>query len=131
MRVKSLTGGGDNVVWLQWSRFKRREQSLFLFIWAAISLHVVFWVVWHFFIAPYPIALIIPLQFDLPSGLTWVHDYTWPIANSLILAVNIWLIFKIYKKDIFASWLLIGGNMFLQVLILCVTFYLASFSSPF
>jgi len=130
MKVKSLTGG-DSVVWLQWSRFKRREQSLFLFVWGAVFLHVVFWIVWHFFIAPYPIALTIAIPFDLPSGLAWIQDYSWPVANTVILVINMWLISRLYKKDIFASWLLIGGNLFLQFLILSVTFYLASFSRSF
>lgn len=131
MKVSSQNIGGENVIWLQWSRFKRRERSILLFIWAAILLHVVFWIVWYLFIAPYPIAITIPLGFDLPGGLAWVHDYLWPLANSLLLGVNIWLVFRMYKKDIFASWLLLGGNLFLQVLVLSVTFYLASFSSPF
>jgi len=129
MRVKSLATSGENVLWLQWSRFKRREKSLFLFIWGAILLHLVFWIIWHFFIAPYPIALTLPLSVALPDYLGWVRDYAWPMANTLMLAVNIWLIFRLYKKDIFAAWLLVGGNLFLQVMVLAVTFYLASFNS--
>lgn|GEM_PF-1783706 len=130
MRIRSLTVGGENVEWLQWSRFKRREKSVTMFVGIAVLLHLIFWVIWHFFIAPYPIALTLPVVLDLPENLLWVTDYLWPMANTVILAFNIWLIYRVYKKDIFASWLLIGGTLFLQLVVLSVTFYLASFISP-
>lgn len=126
MKIQFLNLDGDTVPWLQWSRFKRREESLFVFVWVASILHVVFWVVWHFFIAPYPIALTIPVPFPLgPFG--FISDYIWPLANTCLLVLNTLLAFRVYKKDIFASWLLIGASIFLQVLLLAVTLYLMSF----
>ena len=88
--------------------------------------HAVFWVIWHFFVAPYPIALTIPVPFPLGpfSGLT---DYIWPLANTSLLVLNVVLAFRVYKKDIFASWLLIGASIFIQILLMAVTLYLISF----
>lgn len=131
MKVTSFNSSSENVVWLQWSRFKRREKSLILFVGGSILIHLIVWIIWHFLIAPYPIALTLPLSYSLPEPIGWVHDYLWPFANTVVLAVNVWLIRTLYKKDIFAAWLLVGGNLFVQFLILSVTLYLASFSSPF
>ncbi|OGB73714.1 hypothetical protein A3K24_02665 [candidate division Kazan bacterium RIFCSPHIGHO2_01_FULL_44_14] len=129
MQIKLLGLNGENVPWLQWSRFKRREDSLFLFVWAAVLLHIIFWVLWHFFIAPYPIALTIPLAANL-GQFNFLYDYFWPLANTLVLVLNTWLAFRIYRKDIFASWLLIGANIFLQIVVLAITLFLISFSRP-
>jgi len=126
MKIQFLNLSGDTVPWLQWSRFKRREESLFVFVWIAVILHIVFWLVWHFFIAPYPIALTIPISFSL-GPLTFLRDYLWPLTNTGLLVLNTVLAFRVYRKDIFASWLLIGANIFIQVLLLAVTFYLMSF----
>jgi hypothetical protein len=126
MKIQFLNLNGDTVPWLQWSRFKRREESLFVFVWIAVILHVVFWLVWHFFVAPYPIALTIPLPFDL-GPLMFMRDYVWPLTNTGLLVLNTVLAFRVYRKDIFASWLLIGASIFIQVLLLAVTFYLMSF----
>lgn len=130
MRISSSGNIGETVNWLQWSRFKRREKSVLFLVWTSLALHLVFWLTWHFFIAPYPTALSLPIGFALPVWMAGITDYLWPLANTALLAVNIWLIFYLYKKDIFASWLVIGGNLFIQFLVLSVTFYLASFSSP-
>lgn len=124
MKIKALNLSGDKVLWLQWSRFKRREKSIFVFIWGAFLLHAIFWIVWHFFIAPYPIALRIPLPFSFP-GSAFFQDYLWPLVNTALLVLNTYLAFKIYKKDIFAGWLMIGGNIFLQVFVLSMALYLA------
>ena len=129
MQIKLLGLNGENVPWLQWSRFKRREDSLFLFVWAAVLLRIIFWVLWHFFIAPYPIALTIPLAANL-GQFNFLYDYFWPLANTLVLVLNTWLAFRIYRKDIFASWLLIGANIFLQIVVLAITLFLISFSRP-
>jgi len=129
MQIKFLGLNGENVSWLQWSRFKRREDSLFLFVWTAVLLHIIFWVLWHFFIAPYPIALTIPLVTNL-GQFNFLYDYFWPLANTLILILNTWLAFRVYRKDIFASWLLIGANIFLQIVVLAITLFLISFSRP-
>ena len=115
--------------WLQWSRFKRQEDSLFVFIWSAVLLHVIFWVLWYFFIAPYPIALTIPLAANL-GQFNFLYDYFWPLANTCILALNTTLAFRIYRKDIFSAWLLIGANIFLQIVVLAITLFLISFSRP-
>jgi hypothetical protein len=126
MKIQFLNLNGDRVPWLQWSRFKRREESLFVFVWIAVILHVIFWVVWQFLIKPYPIALTIPISFSL-GPFSFLQDYLWPLSNTALLVLNTVLAFRIYKKDIFASWLLIGTSIFLQVLLLAITFYLASF----
>ena len=126
MKIQFLNLNGDNVPWLQWSRFKRREESLFVFVWIAVILHVIFWGIWHFLIAPYPIALTIPISFSL-GPFNFLQDYLWPLSNTALLVLNTTLAFRIYKKDIFASWLLIGTSIFLQVLLLAITLYLASF----
>ena len=128
MRIRLLNFGKDNIAWLQWGRFKRREQSLFVFVWLSAVLHVIFWVTWHFFVAPYPIALTIPLATNL-GIFNFLYDYFWPLGNTAILILNTLLAFQIYKKDIFASWLLIGANIFLQILALAITLFLISFSS--
>ncbi len=129
MQIKFLGLNGGGVPWLQWSRFKRREDSLFVFVWAAVLLHIIFWVLWYFFIAPYPIALTIPLAANL-GRFNFLYDYFWPLTNALILVLNTVLAFRIYRKDIFASWLLIGANIFLQIVVLAITLFLISFSRP-
>lgn len=126
MKIQFLNLSGDTVPWLQWSRFKRREASLFVFVWIAVVLHLIFWVVWHFFVAPYPIALTIPVSFNL-GWFSFLSDYLWPLVNTGLLVLNVVLAFRVYRKDIFASWLLIGANIFLQVVLLAITLYLASF----
>ncbi len=126
MKIQFLNLNGDRVPWLQWSRFKRREESLFVFVWIAVILHIIFWVIWQFLIKPYPIALTIPISFSL-GPFNFLQDYLWPLSNTAFLALNTMLAFRVYKKDIFASWLLIGTSIFLQVLLLAITFYLASF----
>ena len=128
MRVRFLNLGKDNLLTLQWGRFKRREQSIFVFVWAAFILHIIFWVIWHFMITPYPIALTIPLAADL-GWFNFLYDYFWPLGNTAILVLNTILAFQVYKKDIFAAWLLIGVNIFLQILVLGITLFLVSFSS--
>ena len=126
MKIQFLNLSGDTVPWLQWSRFKRREESLFVFVWIAVVLHLIFWAIWHFFVAPYPIALTIPVPFDL-GWFGFLSDYLWPLVNTGLMVLNVVLAFRIYNKDIFASWLLIGANIFLQVVLLAITLYLASF----
>lgn len=130
MRIRLLNLGEDNVLAQQWGRFKRQEKSRLVFIWMAILMHILFWVIWHLFVAPYPIALTIPLTADL-GRLNFLYDYFWPLSNTLILVLNTTLIFHVYKKDIFASWLLLGANIFLQILALAITLFLISFSNPF
>ncbi len=126
MKIQFLNLDGDRIPWLQWSRFKRREESLFVFVWIATILHFVFWVIWYFLIAPYPIALTIPISFGL-GPFSFLQDFLWPLMNTVLLILNIVLAFRIYKKDIFASWLLIGATIFLQIVLLAITFYLTSF----
>jgi hypothetical protein len=126
MKIQFLNLSGDSIPWLQWSRFKRREESLFVFVWIAVILHIIFWVVWHFYVAPYPIALTIPVPFDF-GPFSFISDYLWPLTNTALLVLNTVLAFRIYKKDIFASWLLIGTSIFIQVLLLAITMYLLSF----
>lgn len=126
MKIRFLNLDSDTVPWLQWSRFKRREESLFVFVWIAVILHAVFWVIWQLFIVPYPIALTIPVPFNL-GPLGFLSDYLWPLANTGLLVLNTVLAFRVYKKDIFASWLLIGTSIFIQTVLLAVTIYLASF----
>lgn len=89
-------------------------------------MHAVFWVIWQLFIVPYPIALTIPVPFNL-GPLGFLSDYLWPLANTGLLVLNTVLAFRVYKKDIFASWLLIGTSIFIQTVLLAVTIYLASF----
>ena len=127
--MKLLDTSTDNISWLQWSRFKRRERSIGVFVWFAILLHIIFWLLWHFLVAPYPIALTLPVSF----GGAWepLNDYLWPLANTVIMVTNFWLAFRLYSKDIFATWLILGSNIFLQFLVLSVTLYLISFSAPF
>jgi hypothetical protein len=128
MGVRLLNLDEDNVLVQQWGRFKRQERSRLVFIWLAIVMHAIFWIIWHFFVAPYPIALTIPLAADL-GRFNLLYDYFWPMSNTVILLLNTFLIFKVYKKDIFASWLLLGANIFLQILALAITLFLVSFSS--
>lgn len=130
MRIKFLNFNGDLIHEHQWARFKRREGNIALFIGGAALLHLAFWIIWHFWVAPYPIALTVPLPFEV-GALNVLHDYFWPFVNFLFLLTNSVLIFLVYKKDIFASWLLIGANFALQVLALSITAYLVSFSGPF
>lgn len=128
MRVRFL--GGEGVSLHQWGRFKRREDSILVFIIAALVLHVGFWVIWHFFVAPYPIALTIPLAKSFGT-FNFLYDYFWPLGNTCIMLLNLGLAWQLYRKDIFASWLLLGANVFLQCLAVAITLFLISFSSPF
>lgn len=130
MGIRLLNIDEENVLVQQWGRFKRQERSRLVFIWLAIVMHIIFWIIWHFFVAPYPIALTIPLTADL-GRFNFLYDYFWPLGNTFILVLNTVLIFKVYKKDIFASWLLLGANIFLQILALAITLFLVSFSSSF
>jgi len=129
LKVRFLDFSGEGVLRQQWGRFKRREESMLVVIGLAVILHIIFWITWHFGVAPYPTAFSVPLPFSL-GIFNFLHSYIWPLVNSAILAVNIGLIYFIYRKDIFASWLLIGANLFLQVLVLAITIYLISFVGP-
>jgi hypothetical protein len=126
MRIRFLDFGGQSILKQQWARFKRREESLMAVIGVAVLLHVIFWIIWYIGVAPYPTAFTVQVPFDL-GPLDILHDYFWPIVNLIFLGLNIFLIFQFYKKDIFASWLLVGASILLQVLILAITLYLVSF----
>ena len=98
-----------------------------LFLYIAWFLHIVFWLLWIFFIAPYPIALTVPLGFSLGSFL-FFKDYIWPLFNLLFLVLNSWLVFKIYPKDILAAWLLLGATVFIQIVLLGIVISLVMIS---
>ena len=123
MGIRLLNIDEENVWVQQWGRFKRQERSRLVFIWLAIVMHIIFWIIWHFFVAPYPIALTIPLTADL-GRFNFLYDYFWLLGNTFLLVLTTVLIFKIYKKDIFASWLLLGANIFLHILSLSITLFL-------
>lgn len=126
MRIKFLSFGGEGVLRQQWGRFKRREDSILAVIGIAVLLHLVFWLIWGFGVAPYPTAFSIPLPFEL-GYFSFLRDFLWPLTITGFLAINTYLIFLVYKKDIFASWLLMGANILLQILVLAITLYLVSF----
>ena len=115
--VRLFEWGEGRLFFHQWGRLKRREKALGLLIYSIWFIHIVFWILWIFFIAPYTIALTIPLGVNL-GFLAWLRDYLWPILNLLIVAINHWLIVKIYPRDILSSWLLLGATLFLQIIIL-------------
>jgi len=115
--IRLFEWGGGSLLFYQWGRLKRREQTLQLLIYLLWFSHLVFWIVWLVFVAPYPIALTIPLGFSL-GVFSWLKDYLWPLFNLLILGCNTWLIFKIYPRDILSAWLLLGATLFLQIIIL-------------
>lgn len=117
--IQLFEWGGGSLSFYQWGRLKRREQTLYLLIYLLWFLQVVFWIVWIIFVAPYPIALTVPLGFNL-GAFAWLKDYLWPIFNLIILGCNTWLIFRIYSRDILSAWLLLGATLFLQIIILGV-----------
>ena len=123
IRLFEWSGGRD--FFYQWGRLKRREKNLYLFIYAAWLLHILAWVLWLIWVAPSPIALTVPLGFDLgPVG--WVGDILWPLFNLLLLSFNTWLVSKIYPKDLLAAWLLLGATFFLQAIVLGITLSLVA-----
>ena len=115
--IQLFEWGGGNLLFYQWGRLKRREQTLRLLIYLMWILHLGFWIIWMIFVAPYPIALTLPLGINL-GALAWLKDYLWPLFNLLILGTNTWLISKIYPRDILSAWLLLGATVFLQIIIL-------------
>ena len=115
--IRLLEWGGGSLLFYQWGRLKRRERTLSLLIYLVWFLHVVFWLIWIIFVAPYPIAITVPLGFSL-GVLSWLRDYLWPLLNLLILGSNTWLISKIYHRDLLSAWLLLGATLFLQIIAL-------------
>lgn len=116
-RIRLFEWNGGRSFFYQWSKFKRREKNLHLFLYISWFLHIIFWVLWVLFVAPYPIALTVPLGFSL-GYLLFLKDYLWPLFNLLFLVLNTWLIFAIYPKDILAAWLLVGATVFIQIVVL-------------
>jgi len=125
--IRLFDWGGGSLVFYQWGRLKRREKTLHLLIYLLWFLHIIFWIGWVIFVAPYPIALTVPLGFSL-GALSWLKDYLWPIFNLLILSCNTWLIFKVYPRDILSAWLLLGATLFLQIIVLGIAISLMTMS---
>jgi hypothetical protein len=123
-KVRFLDFESDQAFFYQWGRLKRREKAVSLFVALAVFLHLIAWVVWLFAIAPYPVTIGVALS-GFVGSLVFLHNYLWILALSGILVINIILINILYQKDILASWLLIGANLFLQFLSLIVIIYLA------
>ncbi|MBU1082863.1 hypothetical protein KKE14_00240 [Patescibacteria group bacterium] len=119
-RIRLFEWSGGRDFFHQWGRLKRREKNLYLLIYTIWFLHAIFWLLWSVFIAPYPIALTLPINFGL-GDLVFLKDFLWPMANFILLAVNTWLVFYIYPKDILAAWLLLGASLFIQIVVLGIT----------
>jgi len=119
-RIRLFEWGGGGDFFHQWGRLKRREKNLYLLIYGVWVLHAIFWLLWSVFVAPYPIALTLPINFALGS-LAFLKDFLWPMANLALLAINTWLVLYIYPKDILAAWLLLGASLFIQIVVLGVT----------
>jgi hypothetical protein len=120
MKVRLFEWSGGRDFFYQWGRLKRREKNLYLFIYAGWLLHIVSWVLWLIWVAPYPIALTVPLGFDL-GWLNWLGDVLWPLVNLALISFNTWLVFKIYPKDLLAAWLLLGATFFIQTIVFGIT----------
>ncbi|OGB75063.1 hypothetical protein A2810_00885 [candidate division Kazan bacterium RIFCSPHIGHO2_01_FULL_49_10] len=120
MKVRLFEWSGGRNFFYQWGRLKRREKNLYLFIYLAWLLHVVSWMLWLIWVAPYPIALTVPLGFDL-GFLSWIGDVLWPLVNLALISFNTWLVFKIYPKDLLAAWLLLGATFFIQTIVFGIT----------
>jgi len=116
-RIRLFEKTGGESFFYQWGRFKRREGNLKTFIYLAWFLHIIFWVLWIFFVAPYPVTLTVPLGFSL-GPILFLKDYLWPIFILLFLGLNSWLVFKLYPKDILSAWLLLGATVFIQLVVL-------------
>lgn len=125
MRVRLFDWSGGRDFFYQWGRLKRREKNLYLFIYAAWLLHIIAWLLWLIWVAPYPIALTVPLGFNL-GGASFLGDLLWPLFNLILLSFNTWLIFKAYPKDLLAAWLLLGATFFLQAIVLGITLSLVA-----
>lgn len=125
--IRLFEWGGGSLLFYQWGRLKRREQTLRLLIYLVWFLQAIFWIIWIAFIAPYPIALTIPLGVSL-GFMSWLKDYLWPIVNLLILSCNTWLIIRIYPRDILSAWLLLGATLFLQIIVLGIAISLMTMS---
>jgi len=124
-KVRFLDFESDRSFFYQWGRLKRREKAVSLFIVLALFLHLLAWIIWLVAVAPYPVA--IGVAFPAIGGiLNFLQDYLWIISLSVILAVNLFLINLLYKKDLLAAWLLIGANLFIQLLALVIIIYLAT-----
>lgn len=126
-RIRLFEWDGERSFFYQWGRFKRRERNLYLFVYVAWLLHIVFWILWIIFIAPYPIALTVPLGFSL-GVLGFLKDFLWPLFILILLILNSWLVFFIYPKDILASWLLLGATVFIQIIVLGIAVSLMAIS---
>ncbi|MBN2585625.1 hypothetical protein JXA59_03200 [Patescibacteria group bacterium] len=125
MKVRLFEWSGGRDFFYQWGRLKRRERNLYLFIYIAWLLHIVSWVLWLIWVAPYPIALTVPLGFDL-GVLSWLGDVLWPLVNLALISFNTWLVFKIYPKDLLAAWLLLGATFFIQTIVFGITLSLVA-----
>lgn len=125
MKIRLFEWSGGRDFFYQWGRLKRREKNLYLFIYVAWLLHVVFWILWLVWVAPYPIALTVPLGFDL-GVLSWLGDVLWPLVNLALISFNTWLVFKIYPKDLLAAWLLLGATFFIQTIVFGITLSLVA-----
>lgn len=125
MKVRLFEWSGGRDFFYQWGRLKRREKNLYLFIYLAWLLHIVSWVLWLIWVAPTPLALTVPLGFDL-GWLNWLGDVLWPLVNLALISFNTWLVFKIYPKDLLAAWLLLGATFFIQTIVFGITLSLVA-----
>lgn len=108
----------------QWGRLKRQEKSIFFFQAVAVFFNILLWLTWIFFVAPYPITLKIPFVYFL-SNFPWGADYLWPLSITLFLVLNFYLFRWLYRKDIFAAWIILGANLMVQLFALMVGVYLS------
>lgn len=123
-RIKFLNLASDQAFFWQWSRLKRRERVVSLFIVLALLLNLLSWLGWITVVAPSPLALSLPLSFDL-GIFSFLRSYLWIIGGTLILLVNIYLIGLLKTKDLLATWLLLGATLLVQAVIFIVAASLA------
>jgi len=120
----STTSREGRVDWRrQWRSLKRQEKSALFFQVSASFLNFLLWLVWIFFVAPYPITIRVPFVHFL-ERISWAQDYLWPFSITVFLILNLCLFHRLYRKDIFAAWIILGSNLMIQFFALVVGVYL-------
>jgi len=90
----------------------------------AISLHLIFWVLWAIFIRPFPISFNIPFSITAGPVTAAIRNYILPMTGLIFLALNFLLAFTTFAKERLVSYFFIGLAVFVQVFLIFFGIYL-------
>ena len=100
-----------------------RDNRRQLFI-IAISLHIIFWVLWAIFIRPFPISFNIPFSITAGPVTAAIRNYVLPMTGLIFLVINFLLALVTFAKERLVSYFFIGLAVFVQVFLIFFGIYL-------